>query len=191
MKRPSNLAALLLLAAAVALTQFLLWWFAPAPKPRYAAGPPRSGYTLQNFELAVMGGDGRVDMRVRAPSLQRRDGDGSLFIDQPRFELLSATSPPWQGRSEFAWIAADGDEMRLRGSVELHRPADARVESADIRTAELVVWPGQRRVATEAPTSITEPGRILHGTGMRADLDQHTLELLADVQGTFRPSRTR
>lgn len=189
MKRPSNLATLLLLAAAVAITQFLLWWLAPAPEPRHAAGPPRSGYMLENFELAVMGEDGRIDLHLRAPSLQRRDGDGSLFIDQPQFELLSQASSPWQGTSEFAWIAADGNEMRLRGNVELHRPADARTESADIRTAELAVWPGERRVATEAPTSITEPGRILHGTGMRADLDQHTLELLADVQGTFRTSR--
>ncbi|HET8897206.1 MAG TPA: LPS export ABC transporter periplasmic protein LptC, partial [Rhodanobacteraceae bacterium] len=69
MKRPSNLTALVLLALAVTGSQFLLWWLAPAPKPRVAAGPPRSGYMLENFELNVLGNDGRVDVRLTAPHL--------------------------------------------------------------------------------------------------------------------------
>jgi lipopolysaccharide export system protein LptC len=178
----------LLLALAVVATQLLLWWLAPAPKPRVSAGPPRSGYTLENFSLDVLNEDGRVGARMRAPRLQRRDGDGSLYIDAPQFELPAETGSPWQGHSDYAWVAADGSLLKLQGAVHMQRPASTVNGSADIATADVSAWPDEHRLQTAAPTAIREPGRILSGTGMKADLANHTLELLADVHGTFQPA---
>lgn len=184
-----NWKVLLALGAAVALSQILLWWLVPPPQPQQVTGPPRSGYSLDNFSLDVLTRDGSVGFTLQAPHLQRRDADDSLFIDEPDFSLPSSEGPPWYGRAEYGWVSADGSLLKLSGKVLLQRPATASQGASTIDGADLSVWPQDKRIASAAATEIHEPGRILSGTGIRADLATHTLELLANVHGTLEPSR--
>lgn len=177
-----NRRLLIFLLLAVALSQLLLWWLEPEPQPVATTGPPRSGYSLRNFHLEVLRRDGSIGFSMHAPHLQRRNSDGSLFIDEPRFRLPTDQGPGWHGRAERGWVRADGGLLKLSGEVRLKRPPATR-----ILTSNLTAWPDQRRLATKAPVEIHQPGRILSGTGLKANLDTHTLELLADVHGTFQP----
>ncbi|HET6631939.1 MAG TPA: LPS export ABC transporter periplasmic protein LptC [Rhodanobacteraceae bacterium] len=182
--------SLVALVAAAVASQLLLWWLTPAPVHHTMAGPPRSDYTLRDFSLNVLKEDGSVAMRMQAPHLQRRNGDGSLYITAPRFELPgSGNDSQWLGKSERGWVSADGSELKLLGAVHMHRPATATVGEATIDSADIIAWPDRHQLATPAPTVIREPGRILRGTGMQVDLATHTMELMANVHGTFQPAR--
>ena len=180
--------ALVLLVLAVIASQFLLWWLQPEAKPRQGAGPPRSAYTLENFSLDVLTTTGKLGVRVQAPHLQRRDGDGSLYIDAPHFILPGSSDSQWLGQSEFGWVSGDGAMLKLQGNVHMQRPATATLGAASIVTADISAWPGEHRLETAAKAKISEPGRILAGTGMKVDMTQHTMELLADVHGTLQPA---
>lgn len=184
-----NRSVLVVLVALVAISQLLLWWLQPAPKPRQSAGPPRSSYSLENFDLEVLKRSGAIGFTLQAPHLQRRDADESLFIDEPRFRLPAEGDNHWLGSAEHGWVSADGSMLKLSGQVDMHRPAATGLGRASIRTSDLTAWPSQKRLATDARTEIREPGRILEGVGMKADLDTHTLELLANVHGTLDPTR--
>lgn len=186
-----NRRLLLALIVAVAATQLLLWWLRPEPKPRQVAGPPRSGYSLEHFSLDVLTRSGAIGFTLKAPQLQRRDADDSLFIDDPRFAMPASDGSQWQGQAENGWVNADGSILKLSGHVLMQRPATASLRQASIRTADLTAWPGEKRMRTEARAEIREPGRILSGTGMKVDFAQHTMELLADVHGTFEPHTRR
>lgn len=177
------------LILAVIASQLLLWWLKPAPKPRQNAGPPRSGYSLENFSLDVLTRHGDIGLNLQAPHLQRRDADASLFIDKPRFRLPGNDATEWNGQAEHGWVSADGELLKLSGKVLMQRPATATLGKASIHTADLTVWPTEKRVATAAQADISDPGRILTGTGLKADLATHTMELLANVHGTLQPSR--
>lgn len=188
------LVAVVVLALAVGVVQLAVWWLKPPPAPDTFVGPPRSGYTLEQFTLDSYGVDGKLSVRLSAPQLQRRDGDDSLYLNAPTFLLPpqnGASGAPWHGKSQYGWVNADATVMKLEGKVEMHRPASPQASAADIHTAEVTAWPKQNKLATAAPTRIVEGTTIVSGVGMKADLDTKRTELLSDVHATFAAPKHR
>jgi len=180
------------LALAAGGVQLLLWWLAPKHALRQQAGPPRSGYTLQQFTLYGYNPDGRLAYRIQAPRLERREGDASLYLNSPTFMLPprnGSAAPPWTGQSAFGWVSANGEILKLQGPVQMQRPAYAGAAAARLDTRDLTAWPSRHRVATDAHVSIREGTATMSGTGMRARLDTRHLELLHDFHGIFLPSK--
>ncbi|KAB2901454.1 MAG: LPS export ABC transporter periplasmic protein LptC [Dokdonella sp.] len=179
------------LAFAAALTQYLVWLNRDRTNAQTFAGPPRSDYTLTDFTLDALDAQGRRTFQVSGPALARRgDGDGSIYVTAPHYLLIDGDGKAWHGRSDTAWVDRDGELMQLQGAVELQRAADGDSAPLQIRSRDLSVWPRQRRLASDAQVTISEPGSILSGTGMRGDLDAKTLELLADVHARWQPARS-
>ncbi len=186
------LTAIVALALAVGLVQLTLWWLKPPPAPDDFVGPPRSGYSLQDFTVDSYAENGELSMELKAPYLQRREGDESLYLNAPTFLLPpqnGATGKPWHGKSEYGWVSSDNSVLKLQGKVVMHRPASPQAPAADVHTADVTAWPRQNKLATTAPTRIVQGASTMSGVGMKADLDTKRLELLSDVHGTFPPSR--
>lgn len=181
----------IVLAAIAAATQILLWLVRPSESPPAFVGPPRSNYTLSDFTLDALDEQGRLSFTVTAPTLARRNDDGSLWIDTPQFVLAGSDGADWEGRSDAAWVTKDGAQMLLSGTVEMHRDAFGNMRAARIETRDATAWPKDKKIETAAPATIIQPGSILRGTGMKADLNTHRLELLADVHATFAPKNSR
>lgn len=185
------LTTLALLALAIGVVGLLVWWLEPSPASRMQAGPPRSTYTLLDFTLYGYGQDGKLAYRMQAPRLNRRDGIDSLYLNQPTFLLAPgdhSDAPPWTGQSDYAWVDAHGDELKLQGQVVMQRAAYPGVAAATIETSDLTAWPPRNLVATDAHVSVHQGTATMTGTGMRAALDTKHLELLHDFHGTFQPS---
>lgn len=187
MRDRRTLAWLVALAIAAALTQLLVWWLKPPPRPVAMVGPPRAAYELDNFTLRAFGADGKLSFGMSAPHLARREGNDSLYINAPKYFFTGKNGADWHGTSQYAWISGDNSIVKLIGKVDLRRPPTGKTSEAEIHTADATVWTQQKRMATAAPSVIQEPGRILRGTGMKADFDSRTLELLADVHATLTP----
>jgi lipopolysaccharide export system protein LptC len=181
--------AVVLLALAAGAAQVLLWWIGPAPKPNEFVGPPRSGYTLTDFKLTQYGTDGLPSFLIDAPRLERREGDESLYIDSPDFDLPSnqPAVPDWRGHSSYGWVNHNGTLLKLQGPVHLERAAFAGTPRTTIDTAEVSAWPKQNRLETAAPAQLVQGGTRIHGVGMRADLNDKHLELLNDFHGIYPP----
>lgn len=179
------------LAALAAASQVVYWWLKPRPPVDEFVGPPRSDYALTAFTLHALDTHGELAFTVEGPHLARRGEDGSVFVTRPDYVMIDGNGDPWNGTSEAAWISKDGAVMKLEGRVEMQRLPGGGVRPARIETADLVAWPKEQRMQTRAATRITEPGSILRGVGMRADLDGKNLELLSDVHATLQPARSQ
>lgn len=184
-------AATLVIALAAGLAQLLLWWFGPAPKSSDFVGPPRSGYTLTDARLTEFDTAGQPSFRLQSPHLERREGDESLYLNSPTFQLPAnqAGVPDWQGKSLYGWVNKDGTQLKLQGPVEMHRPAFGDAPATRMQTADITAWPKQNRVETAAPAQMLQGGTRISGIGMRADLNDKHLELLDDVHATFPPRK--
>lgn len=179
-----------LLAALALASQVLYWWLRPQPDLDAFTGPPRSNYTLTDFTLNALDSAGGLAFTVNGPFLARRDQDGSVFVTKPDYVLVDGNGLPWNGTSESAWISKNGSIMKLDGKVEMHRTSGPDARPVAIETSDLIAWPKQKRMQTDAATRITQPGSILTGIGMRADLDGKQLELLSNVHGTLQNLRS-
>ncbi|MGH8124659.1 MAG: LPS export ABC transporter periplasmic protein LptC [Rhodanobacteraceae bacterium] len=187
MRDRRTLVWLVVLAIAAAITQLLVWWLKPPPKPVAMVGPPRSSYELDNFTLHAFGKDGKLAFTMTAPHLARREGNDALYVNAPKYFFVASDGSDWYGTSQYAWISSDNNLVKLIGKVDIRRPPTAHLSAAEIHTADATVWTQDKRMATAAPSIIQEPGSILRGVGMKADFDTRTLELLSDVHATLTP----
>jgi lipopolysaccharide export system protein LptC len=199
MERKLILTVLILAIVALA-TQALVWVFAPRDNGNEFVGPPRSDYTLTDFTLNALGDDGALSFTVSGPRLARKEDDGSIFVATPNYEIVDNSQNLWKGTSDSAWVNKDGTIMRLEGKVDMHRLATAKVDPVQLLTSDLTITttpkdkksttpaPTEKRLQTDALTTITDPNRIAHGVGMKADLGLKTVELLSDVHWISLPT---
>jgi len=172
-------------------TEALLWLVRDRTNAQTFAGPPRSDYTLSDFTLDALDSAGKRTFQVSGPRLARRGDDGSIFVDAPDYKLVDGAGHPWTGKSESAWVNKEGTIMKLLGHVEMHRAGDDKSEPVDVVTSDLTTWPKDKKMETAAAATITQPGSILRGTGLRGDLNDKTLELLSDVSSTLQSRHPR
>ncbi|MGH8041163.1 MAG: LPS export ABC transporter periplasmic protein LptC [Rudaea sp.] len=190
--------AIAAMAALALTTQILVWVFAPRPAAPAFVGPPRSDYTLADFSIDALDAQGRHSFSMAGPRLVRRAEDGSIFVTTPDYEIIDNSRNLWKGNSDSAWVNKDGTVMKLEGKVDMHRLPSAKVPPAQLLTSDLTVTStgkGQavssaqgKTMSTDALATITDPGHVVHGVGMRADLGLKTVQLLSDVHWTLLPS---
>lgn len=180
----------MILLAVVAAVQAL--WLVRREKPDVVdfSGPPRSDYALLDFTLHALDEQGQLAFTMSGPQSARHPEDGSMFVTTPDYVLMGDDGP-WIGRSDYAWINKEGTELRLDGHVQLEREASAATAATKIDTADLTAWPQTGKLHTPAPTQIVQPGAVLRGIGMQADLNSKQLELLSDVHATYTAPQSR
>ena len=156
------------LAALAALTQWLLWLFAPPPESQPFVGPLRPEYSLDQFQLRLYKESGELSFEVEAPRMDRHGGDGHFLVRQPEMIILREGKPQWQAQSTDSRIEADGERLELRGGVHFFSlPGDPR--PIDIETEHLVAFPDTQRIETDVPVTVVQGRSILQGSGLRAD----------------------
>lgn len=181
----------LTLAGIAAFSQILLWLTRPPPLEPTFSGPPRSGYTLDNFSMNALDENGKLSFTISGPRLTRGSTDGSIFVSTPDYVIVDKDENPWIGTSDSAWVNKDGSTMKLEGHVVMRRTPNAVTKPATITTSDLTAHPRDKTIETEAAAQIVQPGSILRGTGLRGDLNSKVLELLSDVHNTFEPTRRK
>lgn len=181
--------AIITLAVAGGVAQLLLWWLGPTPSRRDVVGPPRSAYTLTDARVTEYNLLGQPSFKLQSPHIERREGDDSLYLNAPTFQLPSkqAGIPDWQGQSLYGWVNNSGTLLKLQGPVYMHRPAFDHTLASQMHTADVTFWPKQNRLVTAAPAQIIRGASTISGIGMRANLNDKHLELLDDVHATFPP----
>lgn len=185
------------LVIVVAVLQMLLSWMEGAPAEHDFVGPPRSGYTLINSRVTEYDVDGAPGLRVQSPHLERREGDESLYLNSPTFQMPAKQPgiPDWDGESLYGWVNQPGNLLKLQGPVYMHRPAYTDPQDgtpqpeATVHTSEVTAWPRENRMETAEPALMTQGDSRMNGVGMRADLKDNHLELLHDVHGILYPRK--
>jgi lipopolysaccharide export system protein LptC len=184
---PRAWAILVLLALLAGGSQWLLWLLRQPDAGPGFVGPPRSDYLLEDFDLKVLNERGITSFTVRAPRLTRHPTDGTLSLDTPDMVMTDVHGRVWQARSERAEVSPKADVVLMVGDVVLERAGAGDTPDLVLRTMDLTAWPEEDRMASESAVTIEQPGSILRGQGLRADLNADKFEILADVSAQFLP----
>jgi lipopolysaccharide export system protein LptC len=177
------------LAVFAAITGWTLWLQEDRTTSEVFAGPPRSDYVLHEFTMTALDTAGKLSFVVDAPRLAKHTQLDTFAIDEPRFRIIDGTGNTWKASSRTAWVGADAKELRLSEAVAADRSADADTTPLSLRTERLTALLESSRMLSDAPVTITQPGLILRGTGLDADLAQNRFTLLADVKARYETPR--
>ncbi|HVF34570.1 MAG TPA: LPS export ABC transporter periplasmic protein LptC [Candidatus Saccharimonadia bacterium] len=186
-----SLAVALVLAAFAGLTQWIVWLNRDDPKTETYVGPPRSDYTLDRFTLTSFDERGAFAFTVEAPRLARHPWLGSFEIDGPAFRIRDAGGEDWRARSTRGHVSGDGKTLKLVDKVELDRPKSAGKAPVSIRSDELTAHVDASLVTSNSAVTIMQPGSILAGTGLDADLEQKRFSLKQRVTARYEPKPKR
>lgn len=165
--RPSTLVLLLL---AVVVTGWVALGLRQRPVVDDFVGPPRPGYSLDQYELVVLDREGRESVSLIGPLLVRDAETGMTDLLQPRFTLPSE-SGEWTARSGLGRLNASGDELRLTRDVRIDGPPDGPNANLRFRSEELTVLPEAQWVTSQAAVSIEQGPSIILGQGLEVELD--------------------
>lgn len=144
----------------------------------------RSGYVLHDFELTALDKSGKESFTLRAPKLQETPGAKTMDLTTPLFLLPDKQGKYWEVRARTGWVSENRDEIRLRGAVDTRSPpGDPRPVS--MKTDEMNVFPDANRATSASVVTITQPGSILRGRGLEADLADKRYKLLSQVRSQY------
>lgn len=146
----------------------------------------RPDYILHNFEAITLDQQGKEGFTLQAPKLARNPDSREMNIDQPIFLFPDKQGSRWRSNSNTAWVNADGSEIRLRGAVKLDNSNDAK--RMRMETEALNVFPDADRATSDQQVTITQPGSIIRGHGLEAQLDQNRVTLQSEVRAQYAPS---
>ena len=175
----------ILLVAAIASGWML--WRQSAPESASPKAQFRPDYVLNDLELVALDNEGRESFTLRAPRLTRDPTAKSMDLQTPVFVIPprpGQTGTPWEVRSATAWVAPKGDEIRLRGQVRADSQ-DQQGRPVRIATEELNVFPNTKRATSAVNVAMTQPGFILNGRGLDAQLDAKRIVLQSDVKARY------
>ena len=174
---------LILLVAALATGWSI--WQQRDHGPTGAASAERSDYVLHDFELVALDDEGRESFTLRAPSMARDPDQHSMEMESPLFLLPNADRHYWKVVADHGWVSPEGDELRLRGGVEVTSPPEER--QVAMNTEQLNVYPERDLATSAAVVTITQPGSILRGRGLETNLASKRYELKSQVHSRYVP----
>jgi lipopolysaccharide export system protein LptC len=174
---------LLLLVAAFA-SGWAVWHRADEDMP-VVAGNGRPDYVLHDFELVALDDQGRESFTLRAPSMLRNPDERSMQMATPVFLLPDREQRYWRVSSHDGWISPAGDELRLRGDVQVTSPPGER--KVGMNTEQLNVYPDRDLAVSPAFVTITQPGSILSGRGLETNLANKRYVLKSQVHTRYVP----
>lgn len=187
------------LAMIALFTQALVWLYGARDTDHDFVGPPRSDYTLTNFTVDALDDEGKHSFTIVAPRMVRKEDDGSIYVTTPNYEIIDDSGNTWKGTSDSAWVNKDGTIMRFEGKVRMDRVPTPKVTPVELLTSDLTVTTTpkvkgstepkthEKKMETAALTTITDPGHVAHGVGMKADMELKVVELLSDVHWISQP----
>lgn len=161
-------------------------WRQREATPTTIASETRSDYVLEDFELVALDKAGQEAFTLRAPRLVRDPAEQTLDIATPIFTIPAgpnASTGDWDLRAQRGWVSAEGDEVRLRGDVHA-RSVDADGRPLSMTTQQLNVFPETKRATSPVETTLRQPGLILNGQRLDAELDAKRMHL-EDVKARY------
>lgn len=174
---------------AIAVVASLAVWEMRPKAPAGRSSSDRSDYILENFELTSLDEDGSESFTLKAPHLERDPGGKTLSITEPEFSFPDKKEGRWLVTSNSAWVGEKGAEVRLTDQVEMLGPPSPLGDRTRFSTAHLQIFPKQNLALSDDAVTISRADSILHGTGLRADMQSHHIQLLANVKGRYAPAR--
>lgn len=125
--------------------------------------------------------NGDVHYQITGEHLEYFKLKDVVEIRRPYFILHSKDGHTWHTRADTATVLPDDAGVRLEGSVRGWQPE----RHIELTTESLLLIPAREYAETSRVVTIKSVSGVTRGTGMTVDLLAETMQLHADVRGSY------
>ncbi|ODN42506.1 LPS export ABC transporter periplasmic protein LptC [Piscirickettsia litoralis] len=137
-----------------------------------------------DITVATFTAEGALRYIITSPTAKHFDNNTST-ITTPHLTVLAKTGSNWSADAKLATVK--NNIIHLTGNVRLNRPA-SKLNQAVLLTTSLLNFNIDKNLATSSEkVTVSEPGtsNYIQGTGLRADLNKGTVQLLKQVRSHY------
>ena len=151
------------------------------------AKPAEKGYYVNDATLTELGLDGRPRVVVHAQSIEQQVADQSVKMNDLTMDYTTPKLGVWHVTADHGAMPGDRTMLQLFGNVHVSGSAQQAGGKAIIVTDKLNYDTKSNVVQTAEPVAIQFGPHRLNGHGLRAELNDGTLQLESNVNGRFTP----
>ena len=140
---------------------------------------------MENFDALRTDPTGRPHYRLSAKKLKHYSGSKRTELESPRFVLLGSSMGDVSAESRQATVSPDGNEVDLRGEVNVLRAARAGQSAMTLRTARLIVFPERNLLRSPGPVDVQDASLKLRAGAMEYNAGQRVIKLTGRVQARY------
>lgn len=145
------------------------------------------GYYLADARLTELGLDGKPRVIVRAQSIEQQLSDQSVHLQHLVLDYTTLREGAWHVTADRGRIPSNRGSLQLQGNVRVAGSPEPTGGRATIVTDTLDYDTRANVIQTASPVAIQFGTHELHGRGLRVALNDGTLRLESNVNGTFTP----
>lgn len=141
---------------------------------------------MENLSTYNLDKKGMLRHELKATQMTHYPLDDHSDFKSPELILYHSGKKLWSISAEKGTTKKDIEEIILQGEVNIYRLDKSTGEpNLTINTAEILIRPDEAYLETDKTISITSGKQRIQSVGIRANLDEGTVELLSHVRGVY------
>lgn len=140
---------------------------------------------MENFNALRTDAAGQPHYRLSARRLKHYSNSKLTEMESPHFVQLGAQSGEVDVVAQEATVSADGNEVDLRGEVEVLRAAHAGQSAMSLRTARLIVFPERDFMRAPGAVAIRDAVLDVRAGAMEYDAAKGVIKLTGRVKARY------
>ena len=175
------------------LAGFTLWLdrFAQGPA-RDLVGPSRHDpdYIVEKLTGVLMGESGAPSYTLSAMKMVHYPDDDATLLTSPKLISYGSAKSIVTVTSSEGVVSAKGDHVYFQDDVRVTRAPYENASELEMRTTFLHVIPDLHIARTDRSVIIFDHANTVTAEGLEMNSETRVIKLLANVRGTYEPSRS-
>jgi LPS export ABC transporter protein LptC len=148
-------------------------------------GVTEPGFAAVHAQLIETGEDGLPLYRLDADRIEQPQPQGTIFLTAPRLDYQPEPGNHWTLTAQHGQMPQDAGTAELDGAVHAEGVPAGSTAPVHIDTEQLHLDMMQKIATSPIAVRVDWGGNRLTGHGMRADLQNDTLQLASKVRGVL------
>lgn len=142
---------------------------------------------VHNITVRTFDTKGALANQLTSPFMEHLPQDNTHVFTAPNILVQQNDEPAWTIQSKKAKAIHGGQQITFTEDVIVHQNPGEKNQESTLTTEKIVYYPKEKKASTDLLVTFTQSGHVVQSTGMKADLEQKSLQLLQKAKGYYAP----
>ena len=136
--------------------------------------------------------EGNLYDQLKTPLSVHYPLDNSISLTTPLFNLFLKNNESWELSAKYGKLKENNDHLQLWDNVKLNQKKRlSTYPSSTLTTSTLDINLKEKTAETSSPVTITQANQTIHAIGLHANFSTKTMQLLSQVKGRLKPTKSK